>query len=442
MASLDDYRTLMNRYAAAHPYLYESEAAASPQDLVSGASDQGATSQRHFDEQQARHAGWWGTLSPEQRTEYKRLTDERNAKNLAITKGVAALFAAGVGGAGMGAFGNLGAVGAAEGAGAGLGTLGGLEALPAGLGAIETGGFAAIPEIGGALGSLGGLEALPAGLGAIEAGGFAAIPELAGAAGAGFGGLSGSAAGLSGGGGIGSEWLGGLGQLGGAGAGGAGASGGNLLQSLLAGAKGLGGGTNWLNLGGNLLGGWMQSNAAGKAADAQLRAGQDANALLKYMYDQSRADQAPYRAAGTSALANIQALLADPSAITKQADYQFGLDQGTKALANSAAARGMTYSGQQGKALQKYGQDYAGTKLNDSYNRLASIAGIGQQATNQTGALGANYANNAAGNITDMGNAAGSAYVGKGNAWNNAIGGALNGLSEQALIEALLNNGG
>ena len=112
-------------------------------------------------------------------------------------------------------------------------------------------------------------------------------------------------------------------------------------------------------------------------------------------------------------------------------DYQFGLDQGTKALQNSASARGMTYSGQQAKALQKYGNDYAGSKLNESYNRLAGIAGIGQQATNQTGVLGANYANNAAGNLTDMGNARGAGYIGQGNAWNNALGGALNGFQDQ-----------
>ncbi|MBK6865536.1 MAG: hypothetical protein IPG91_19495, partial [Ideonella sp.] len=115
----------------------------------------------------------------------------------------------------------------------------------------------------------------------------------------------------------------------------------------------------------------------------------------------------PYREAGTSALAGIQALLKDPSSITTMPDYQFGFDQGSKALQNSATARGTTYSGQQAKALQRYGNDYAGTKLGESFNRLASLAGIGQTATSQTNALGQNYANSTANNITDAGNARG-----------------------------------
>ncbi|MBK6865558.1 MAG: hypothetical protein IPG91_19620, partial [Ideonella sp.] len=164
-----------------------------------------------------------------------------------------------------------------------------------------------------------------------------------------------------------------------------------------------GGGTNWLNLLGNLGGGYLQSQAAGNATDAQLQAARESNALLEKMWQQGRADQAPYREAGTSALAGIQALLKDPSSITTMPDYQFGFDQGSKALQNSATARGTTYSGQQAKALQRYGNDYAGTKLNESYNRLAGIAGIGQQATNQTGAQGAGYAGQMANNITGAG---------------------------------------
>ena len=38
----------------------------------------------------------------------------------------------------------------------------------------------------------------------------------------------------------------------------------------------------------------------------------------------------------------------------------------------------LTAHGAQGKALQRYGQDYAGTKLDHSVNRLSSLANIGQ----------------------------------------------------------------
>lgn len=351
---------------------------------------------------------FYGQLTPQQKAEY---TAQKSAKYDAQNKMAQAAFLAAVGG--MAAPGLIGAMGAQGGGAVGLGEgamgLGTEGALGAGSGL--SGAAAGLTE-GMGVGSGLGMEGFGSGLGLSAGGGSL------GGIGSGLGSGLGSVAG-----GTGSPSF--LSQLG----------------SLFGG--GSGGGMNWTNLLGNLGSGLINSYTSGKAADAQLRAGQDANALLKYMYDQSRADQAPYRQAGTSALAGIQALLKDPSSISTMPDYQFGLDQGNKALANSAAARGMTYSGQQGKALQRYGQDYAGTKLNESYNRLAGIAGIGQQATNQTGAAGQNYANNASNNLTDMGNAQGSAYIGQGNAWTNAIGGALNGMSEQALIDALKKyNGG
>lgn len=380
-------------------------------------------------------AEWTSTLTPEQRAERIRLEQERHAKlkrngMLAALAGFGGIAGAGMLGAGM-----LGV--GAGGAGAGAAELGGgLSALD-GLGGLgQFGGLDAIAGTGGLGSSLGGLEAAGGALGAAGGaaelgGGLSALDGLGGLGQ--FGGLD-SIAGT-----------GGLGAGGGVGTGSAAAAGGGMDWQSIVGALsggGNGGGVNWTNLLGNLGGGLINSYTAGKASDAQVNSAQAANALLKYMYDQSRADQAPYRQAGTSALAGIQRLLKDPSSITAMPDYKFGLDQGTKALENSASARGMTYSGQQAKALTKYGNDYANSKLDSSYNRLAGIAGIGQVATNNTGALGANYANNAASNLTDMGNARGAGYIGQSNAWGNAIGGALNGFQDQALIDALLKRGG
>ena len=97
----------------------------------------------------------------------------------------------------------------------------------------------------------------------------------------------------------------------------------------------------------------------------------------------------------------------------------------------------MTYSGAQAKALQRFGQDYAGSKLNESYNRLASIAGIGQQATRDNNAAGQNYASNAGQNITGMGNARAGAYIGGANSWSNAIGNALNAYTQDQWMRKL-----
>lgn len=204
----------------------------------------------------------------------------------------------------------------------------------------------------------------------------------------------------------------------------------NIDPSMVGSAMAGGDLNTYLQLGGALYGQYANNKAA-DAANAGLAS---SNELQRYMYDQTRADYQPYRQAGYDALSQIQGLLNDPSAITKQADYQFGLQQGTNALNSGAASRGMTYSGAQQKALQRYGQDYAGTKLNESYNRLAGIAGIGQQATGSTTAAGSNYANNVGNALQTAGNNQAGAYVGNAQNWMNAFGNIANYNQQQNLL--------
>lgn len=54
-------------------------------------------------------------------------------------------------------------------------------------------------------------------------------------------------------------------------------------------------------VGAAVVGGAISSNAAGKASDAQSESAANADATQRYMYDQTRADQAPYREAGVAA---------------------------------------------------------------------------------------------------------------------------------------------
>ena len=275
-------------------------------------------------------------------------------------------------------------------------------------------GLAGAGPLGGALGgTFSGAGSLGIDGAAVGGGwggaGATAGAGLAPAGGSAFGGLGGA--------------VGGIGAGAGAAAGGGAMDLGGFLNSM--------GGNSLVNLGGNLLNGYLGSQAAGKASDAQLAALQQSNELQKYMYDTTRNDWAPYREAGTDALSQIQNLLQNPDAIKGQADYQFGLNEGRNNLENSASARGMTYSGQQAKALTQFGNDYAGSKLNESYNRLAGIAGIGQQATGSTQTAGSNYANQAGNNLTDMGNARASGYMGQANSWGNAFGNSLNNYNQQ-----------
>lgn len=172
-------------------------------------------------------------------------------------------------------------------------------------------------------------------------------------------------------------------------------------------------------LGGSIIGGVLQSRSAGKAVDAQTQASDKANELQRYMFDTQRADTQPYRDAGTSALTQIQKLLKDPRSVTKDPGYLFGLGEGRNALENSATARGMTYSGAQAKALQRFGNDYASSKIDQTYNRLSNLAGIGQVGVNP--GPGMNYANQVGQNMLGVGNAQGAGAIARGSAYGNAL---------------------
>ena len=183
------------------------------------------------------------------------------------------------------------------------------------------------------------------------------------------------------------------------------------------------------------------TQAAQTSSDATERAAKVAADAQKYstdvqrdIYNQTRADQEPWRQAGVNALARLRtgtenggefmAPYQDQKKFTLadfEADpgYNFRLTEGVNALDKSAAARGNLFSGSQAKALTKYGQDYGSneytnaynryqneyqnafnryqTNQTNQYNRLASMSGLGQTANNALQTAGNNYAT-AAGN--------------------------------------------
>jgi hypothetical protein len=179
------------------------------------------------------------------------------------------------------------------------------------------------------------------------------------------------------------------------------------------------------SVGGSLI----QRESQSDAIDAQTDASNQANATQRYIFDTQNENLKPYREAGYNALSEIKALLSDPNRITSDPGYQFGLNQGQQAIERSAAARGSLYSGATLKALQRYGQDYGGTKLNESYNRLSNIAGLGQVANQQGAGIGMNYANQVSAHQTGLGNAQGANALAMGNTWADTVNqlGALGG---------------
>lgn len=189
-----------------------------------------------------------------------------------------------------------------------------------------------------------------------------------------------------------------------------------------------------------LIGSIIGADSAGDAADTQANAANNATAVQNQQYQQTRADNAPWRAAGEASLNKLMALLNDGSLTSRFAGqnvmnepgYAFGLKQGQQGIERSAAARGMALSGAALKDASRFNQDYAGTKYGqafdrwrmeqgDIYNRLAGVAGVGQQANSANSAAGMNYANNAGANMIGAGNAMAASQMARGNIYGNAV---------------------
>ncbi len=200
---------------------------------------------------------------------------------------------------------------------------------------------------------------------------------------------------------------------------------------------------------GALIGGAVNSDAARRGADAQRDAANNANAVSERQYDQTRADQKVWREAGEKAIGGMQdaGFQKDFSMADYQADpgFQFRMQEGAKALEGSAAARGSLHSGATLKALTRYGQDQASNEYQNAYNRfnsnadrrfnrLASLAGIGQTANNQVGQAGQNMANQVGSNMMGAGNAQAANYMAQGNAINQGIGGATNAFTNYKIM--------
>jgi hypothetical protein len=231
---------------------------------------------------------------------------------------------------------------------------------------------------------------------------------------------------------------------------------------------------SWVGPAIGVVGGLMGADSANNAANTQAQSAAQSDATQRYMYDTTRADNAPFLQngqAGSNRLSRLLGLSGDSGAsdygsLTRKfnsndlandtvynSGLQFGLDEGTKALNNQASANGSYLSGATAKALTRYGNDYATTKAGDAYNRynndntniynrLAGITGAGQQAASQVGSAGANYGNNVSNTATSLGNARAASGIAAGNAISGGISGAVNSYNQNQLMSRLFPNSG
>jgi hypothetical protein len=210
-------------------------------------------------------------------------------------------------------------------------------------------------------------------------------------------------------------------------------------------------------LAGAVVGGISSNNAANTAANAETNA---ANTQWN-IFQQQQANLQPYYQAGYGALSQIQANMPQYNSTFSQADlnsylnpgYQFQLQQGNNAVNRAAAASGGAVGGSTLQSLAGYNQNFAQgqyqqafqnyqTQINNSYNRLASLAGIGQGALASGTQAGSAASTGIASSIAGAGAAQAGGQVGVGNAITGGIGQGINAYQGSQLINALGSGGG
>lgn len=209
------------------------------------------------------------------------------------------------------------------------------------------------------------------------------------------------------------------------------------------------------------------------AASAQEQAANQASQTQMAMYNQNRADLAPFRAegqnasnalmyglgigpntpglstGGTSYGSLAQPVIMNEATLQQTPGYQFNLNQGLKAVQNSAAARGLGMSGAALKGASSYATGLADstyqnqfsnavTNATNTYNRLMGASQLGENAAAQTGAYGTQVGSNIGQNIIGAGNAQAAGSI----AGANAISGAASNLGNYYMTNQLLNGGG
>jgi hypothetical protein len=205
--------------------------------------------------------------------------------------------------------------------------------------------------------------------------------------------------------------------------------------------------------GASLAGGLIGASATKKAAAQQAAAIREAAQIQERMFQQQRADLAPYRDIGYGALKDITAR--QPFLTGQFEDYRneyldpsmaFRLGIGEQTTQRAANVGGGALSGNTLRALQDYSQGLASTEYGNAFNRfqtergniyntLSNIAGMGQNAVN----TGVQASQATAGNLGQLAVGGGQAQAAGTIGQANAISNALSGVGNAAQFYQLAN---
>ena len=213
-------------------------------------------------------------------------------------------------------------------------------------------------------------------------------------------------------------------------------------------------------IGGGAILGAISSNSSSKRQVEAVREGQDAQ---ERMFERQNELNEPFRQAGITGQNRYMELMGlggntgapgygryardfGMSDFQQDPGYEFRLTEGLKVLDRQAAARGGLISGAALKAAGRYGQDYASGEFQNAFNRfqvnrsnqlnpLASLAGMGQTATNALSNAAGQYGQAAYGSATDIGNAQAAGRMGMANALAGGVGQGINYYQNSRLMD-------
>jgi asparagine N-glycosylation enzyme membrane subunit Stt3 len=191
------------------------------------------------------------------------------------------------------------------------------------------------------------------------------------------------------------------------------------------------------------------------------------------MYEENKASLDPWTKSGTSALEQLNSMLAPGGELTKaypaftgtnlemDPGYQVRIEEGQKGVERSSAARTGTLSGAATKEMARYNQDFASNEYSNAYNRslnayntnfdtantnqtnlfnrLQTLSSMGENAAGQTAGLGANTATQIGQNTMGAANATAAGTVAGANAVGGALTSTASNINQLMMLQQILN---
>jgi hypothetical protein len=207
----------------------------------------------------------------------------------------------------------------------------------------------------------------------------------------------------------------------------------------------------WISAGVSIGGAILGKMGSDKAGKASAKANKAAIAEQRRQFDVTQANNKPWMDRGNEAGGALQQRLGlgkdngtgnygelmhsfGNEDFVKDPGYQFRMDEGAKAVNNTAAARGNLLSGAAAKEMQRYSQGFASNEFGNAYNRysqdqgnrynrLMGISSQGQSGAQYLGQAGQNSANAISGLQQQGGQDKASSIMGGYNAMSQGLGG-------------------